>query len=96
MIRRHLLLIAVLLLLAAPVAAPEAQVTITRGVPVGADGSVRVGTGGLVYSGVTFANLGTPPDGTVKLCTDCTYAQPCAGGGTGAIAKRLNGGWRCD
>ena len=96
MTRRTLLLCGVLLLLAAPVAAPEAQVAITRGVPVGANGSVRVGTGGLVYSGTTFATLGTPVDGTVVFCTDCGFVNPCAGGGTGAIAKRLASAWRCD
>lgn len=93
---RTVLLCAVLMLLAAPVAAPEAQVTLTRGVPVGANGSVRVGTGGVVYSPVTFAALGSPVDGTVVFCADCSVAAPCAGGGTGAIAKRLASAWRCD
>lgn len=43
-----------------------------------------------------FANLGTPADGTFYFCNDCTVANPCAGGGTGALAKRLNGVWVCN
>lgn len=43
--------------------------------------------------GVTFANLSgaLTRDGQIAYCSDCTIANPCAGGGTGAIAKRLNG-----
>jgi hypothetical protein len=48
------------------------------------------------YGGVTFANLGTPANGTFTFCPDCTVANPCAGGGTGAFAKRLNGIWVCN
>jgi hypothetical protein len=55
------------------------------------------------YSGPTvtlvptaFANLGTPVNGTFYYCNDCTVANPCAGGGTGALAKRLNGVWVCN
>ncbi|HYE80379.1 MAG TPA: hypothetical protein VEI97_20570 [bacterium] len=44
----------------------------------------------------TFANLGAATNGTMIYCSDCTFANPCAGAGTGAIAKRLNGAWRCD
>jgi len=95
MIRLVGVLIGVLVVVV-PVAAPVAQVTGERSVPVGANGAIRVGTGGLVYSGVTFANLGTPADGTVIFCSSCTFANPCADGGTGAIAKRLGGAWRCD
>ena len=42
------------------------------------------------------ASLGTPANGTVAYCTDCTIANPCAGGGTGALAKRLNNTWICN
>lgn len=75
----------------------------------GSAAGVRVGslfTAGWVttqttrYSGVTFANIGTTPsgttNGTVLYCSDCTVASPCAGAGTGAIAKRLNGSWVCN
>ena len=48
------------------------------------------------FMGVTFANLGTPSNGTIVYCSDCTIAYPCAGGGTGALAKRLNGAWVCN
>ena len=45
---------------------------------------------------VTAANLGTPGNGVFLYCSDCTIANPCAGGGTGALAKRLNGVWVCN
>lgn len=45
---------------------------------------------------VVFANLGTPANGTLYFCSNCTIANPCAGSGTGAIAKRLNGVWVCN
>jgi hypothetical protein len=45
---------------------------------------------------VAFASLGTPSNGTLVYCSDCTIANPCAGSGTGALAKRLNGVWVCN
>ncbi len=45
---------------------------------------------------VTFANLGTPANGIIRYCSDCTIANPCAGAGTGALAKRLNAVWVCN
>lgn len=53
-------------------------------------------TSEVLFEGTTLANLGAPPDGTVQYCSNCTFANPCAAAGTGAIAKRLNGAWRCD
>lgn len=53
-------------------------------------------TGALLQTGVAQAALGTPANGTFIYCTDCTIANPCAGGGTGALAKRLNGAWVCN
>ena len=50
----------------------------------------------LILAATAFASLGTPANGTIAYCSDCTFANPCASGGTGAIAKRLNGAWRCD
>jgi hypothetical protein len=42
----------------------------------------------------TFANLpASIGNGSVMFCTDGTIANPVAGGGTGCIAKRLNGAW---
>jgi len=42
---------------------------------------------------VTFANLGTPANGTIVYCSDCTSANPAAGSGSGAVARRENGAW---
>ena len=50
----------------------------------------------ITFTATLFANLGTPSNGTLVYCSDCTFANPCASGGTGAFAKRLNGAWRCD
>jgi hypothetical protein len=44
----------------------------------------------------TFAGLGAATNGSMIYCADCTIASPCAAGGTGAIAKRLNGVWVCN
>lgn len=52
--------------------------------------------GGMVLNATAFASLGTPSDGTFLYCSDCTIANPCAGSGTGAFAKRLNGAWVCN
>jgi hypothetical protein len=50
----------------------------------------------LVLATVLFADLGTPANGTVYYCPDCTIASPCMGASTGAIAKYLNGVWVCN
>ena len=60
------------------------------------DGATILGNGTLTITATLFASLGTPADGIMKYCSDCTFANPCAGSGTGAFAKRLNGAWRCD
>lgn len=53
--------------------------------------------GAIKQAGIAFASLGTPADGTQTYCTNCLYASnPCSGASTGAIAKRINGAWRCD
>lgn len=49
-----------------------------------------------LWDACTFANLGTPSNGSFCFCSDCTKATPCAGSGDGALAKRLNGAWDCD
>lgn len=54
---------------------------------------------GVIYpKPYTFTNLPTPVngDGGMVFCSDCTIASPCASGGTGAMAKRLNGAWVCN
>lgn len=56
-----------------------------------------------------FASLDSQPNGTMKYCSDCTVtsrasctnvttaaACKCSSGGTGAIAKRINGAWLCN
>lgn len=50
----------------------------------------------VILGAATYANLGTPANGRLAYCSDCTIASPCAGGGTGALAKRLNGVWVCN
>jgi hypothetical protein len=51
----------------------------------------------LYFNPVAFASLPVAPANFTTIgCTDCTIANPCAGGGTGAIAKRLNGIWVCN
>lgn len=47
-------------------------------------------------SGRSFSQLGTPTNGFFTYCTDCTITAVCAGVGTGAFAKRLNGVWVCN
>ena len=41
----------------------------------------------LLLTPVLFKNLGTPDNFTIKMCADCTVSNPCAGGGTGALAE---------
>lgn len=42
----------------------------------------------------TFSAL-TPANGTTLYCSDCAKTSPCAGSGSGAMAKRKNGAWNC-
>lgn len=52
----------------------------------------------LTYTGVAFSDLNTLPQQTnltTAGCFDCQIATVCAGGGTGAIATKLNGVWSC-
>lgn len=46
----------------------------------------------LIFSGIPFANLGTPANGTVRFCSDCN-ATCAAGGSTGRTCFRENGAW---
>jgi len=61
-----------------------------------AGGVGRIEAGGITLSATVFASLGTPANGAFLYCSDCTVANPCAGSGTGALAKRLNGAWVCN
>ncbi len=63
------------------------------------------GAGSLTWSACctvtpsVFASLGTPVDGSVLYCSNCTVTSgiddTCAGSGTGAMAERINGAWTC-
>lgn len=68
---------------------PNATTTITNSWTMDQDGT-------MLSNGIAFASLGTPTNGRFVYCTDCTIANPCAGGGTGAFAKRLNSVWVCN
>lgn len=50
----------------------------------------------VTFNAVLFANLPSSNNGVVLYCSDCTIASPCAGAGTGGLAKRLNGIWVCN
>jgi hypothetical protein len=60
-------------------------------------GSGCGGTG--MLSSVAFGGLGTPGNGQQYYCTDCTVTSginnTCAGSGSGALATRINGAWKC-
>jgi hypothetical protein len=48
------------------------------------------------FARTTFADLGSPPNDSVRYCTDCTAnSNPCTSGGSGAVAFRINGAWNC-
>ena len=36
------------------------------------------------------------PDGSLVYCSDCARTDPCAAGGIGAFANRLDSAWACD
>jgi hypothetical protein len=46
----------------------------------------------MTWNPVTFANLGTPANGTVRYCSDCTLTC-AAGASNGQICERINGAW---
>lgn len=49
-----------------------------------------------VFSDLSNSHYTSSPNGMMVYCSDCTIASPCAGSGTGALAKRLNGAWVCN
>jgi hypothetical protein len=91
-----------------PTAAPAANDYLLKSSTAGVmDWTTVTGTGNAVlatsptitspqFSAVTFSSLGTPANGALIYCSNCTIANPCASGGTGAFAKRLNGVWVCN
>lgn len=62
-------------------------------------GTTTIVGGNLISTGTTHGSLGTPSNGSIIFCSDCTVTSgadnTCASGGTGALAVRLNGVWRC-
>jgi hypothetical protein len=49
-----------------------------------------------VNADLSNSHYTSAPNGMMLYCSDCTIANPCAGSGTGALAKRLNGAWVCN
>lgn len=58
-------------------------------------GLVMSGANIVTLGSVLQANLGTPANGTIIYCSDCNTASACTAGGTGALASRQNGAWKC-
>jgi hypothetical protein len=58
----------------------------TNGIP---SGTMTLGT-------ITYSNLGSSANGTMWFCSDCQETNPCSGGGSGAIAKKLPSKWTCN
>jgi hypothetical protein len=54
------------------------------------------GNGTITLGTMNFSNLGTADNGTMWFCSDCQETNPCTGGGSGAIAKRLPSKWTCN
>ena len=70
--------------------------TLGGAVKINYDGSVTYGSKSYTDL-VNFANLTyVPANGTVIYCSNCQKSTPCASGGSGALAKRINGSWDCD
>jgi hypothetical protein len=58
---------------------------------------VADGKGVIKPAGYALADLPTTaPDGSLTYCSDCTEGTAaCTGSGTGTMAFRLNGAWKC-
>lgn len=52
-----------------------------------------------IVTSVAFAGLGTPTNGTLQYCSDCQVTSgsndTCIASGSGAIASRIGGAWKC-
>lgn len=67
---------------------------------IGGSGTNRPRTGyfgtSINIGGTVSGSLGADPNGVTRYCSNCNVnTDPCTGGGTGAIAHRLNGRWYC-
>jgi hypothetical protein len=89
--------------------APADMIRVTQGDRIAVDASglgMVAGSGAVPLTepagylragaGLAFASLPAANNGTLIYCMDCAATNPCGGGGTGAIAKRLNGRWVCN
>jgi len=76
-----------------PVAVTHPAITVSPAVGGQTQGIIITKADG---SSAVFADLGAATNGSIIYCSDCTIASPCAGGGTGSLAKRLNGAWVCN
>lgn len=52
--------------------------------------------GSVTYGSKTFSTLGTHPNGTMVYCSNCQQTTTCTSGGSGAMAKRIAGNWKCN
>src|SRR5687768_7535161 len=43
----------------------------------------------------TFSALGTPTEGNVRWCSDCSATAPATGGGAGAFCYADGSAWNC-
>lgn len=60
-------------------------------------GTVTVNyNGSVTFGSVTYSALGTPGDGTMVYCSNCQETNPCSSGGSGAMAKKIAGSWKCN
>lgn len=59
---------------------------------IGFGGATCASAGAINITGVAFASLGTPANGTIRYCTDCD-ATCAAGSSSGKICARINGAW---
>jgi hypothetical protein len=76
-----------------PVAVTHPGITVSAAVGGQTQGIIITKADG---TSAAFGDLGAATNGSMIYCSNCTIASPCAGGGTGAIAKRLNGAWVCN
>ncbi|MBI2682952.1 MAG: hypothetical protein HYX26_07015 [Acidobacteriales bacterium] len=60
----------------------------------GANGEFML-TSPLKLRKATYGTLGRAADGSLEYCQDCKATNPCASGGTGALAAKVNGAWVC-
>lgn len=75
---------------------PSTGLTIGGTTDAGAKSLLVDGGGTIATTGVAFASLPTPSNGTMIFCTDCNPAtSPCTATGSGSMAFRQNGAWKC-